>query len=95
MEDGFVKAQEEVSNSRFSVFIMINLKGRVCVKVMVRNVFINVSRMFLRLTCAMLVIKKGSQALKKRPKSTPRVRLAFRALFLCLCANLRSLFTDS
>lgn len=46
------------------------------------------------LTWAMLVMKKGSQALKKSPSRTPRVRLAFRALLPCLCARRRSLFTD-
>jgi hypothetical protein len=43
----------------------------------------------------MLVMKKGSQALKKRPSRTPRVRLAFNALRPCLWANRRSLFTDN
>lgn len=35
------------------------------------------------LTCAMLVMKKGSQVLKKSPSRTPRVRLAFSALRPC------------
>lgn len=46
------------------------------------------------LTWAMLVMKKGSQALKKSPRRTPSVRLAFRALRPCLWARRRSLFTE-
>lgn len=46
------------------------------------------------LTWAMLVMKKGSQALKKSPSRTPRVKLALSALRPCLWASRRSLFTD-
>lgn len=46
------------------------------------------------LTWAMLVMKKGSQALKKSPRRTPSVRLAFSARRPCLWARRRSLFTD-
>lgn len=42
----------------------------------------------------MLVMKKGSQVLKNKPRRTPRVRLAFSALLPCLWARRRSLFTD-
>lgn len=35
-------------------------------------------------TCAILVMKKGSHALKNSPNSTPSVRLAFSAFFPCL-----------
>ena len=46
-------------------------------------------------TWAMLVMKKGSQVLKNKPRRTPRVRLAFSALRPCLWARPRSLFTDA